>query len=220
MPKTYDKQTGAFLGTVAECMPDLPSSVMQGWVENPLFLARILKSLHPWCDKEVWRFNCALPCSKEAHFMDQIFQKERDGKITLGFWGKKLFEAVFYKVPKWDGEYSTVRLKLKELGFTENVMLCDFKKRARQFGLIECPHFVAYHYRLRYEKQPLHEHLYILTESVVLSDGELSLFGLTHLPVENAKTHQVQSRLWLDGHHGEANFLWSPDTEWVFALKE
>jgi len=33
--KTFDPQSGKFLATIASCMPDVPSEVMQDWIENP-----------------------------------------------------------------------------------------------------------------------------------------------------------------------------------------
>jgi hypothetical protein len=48
MPKTYDKQTASFLAKVAESMPDIPDTIMQGWIQNPLLLQSVLKGVHPW----------------------------------------------------------------------------------------------------------------------------------------------------------------------------
>jgi hypothetical protein len=139
----------------------------------------------------------------------------------LAHWGRKLFDAAFPETPSYDGECLTIRLKLSQLGFTKKVSLAEFKKRADQFRLVECPLFVAYHYRIRYEKQPLDEHLYILTKSVDIGGGELSLFGLSHhLRSFKKDPYHRSSLLWLDGHYGGNDILWEPDSEWVFALKQ
>lgn len=40
--KTYCAQTAKFLGCVAQAMPEMPSDIMQGWIENPKSLKKIL----------------------------------------------------------------------------------------------------------------------------------------------------------------------------------
>lgn len=222
MPKTYDKKTASFLAKVAESMPDIPDTIMQGWIQNPLLLQSVLKGLYPWQNQEIWRFRCALSTSQESRTKSSLLLN--NGKFTLAHWGRKLFDAAFPETPSYDGECLTIRLKLSRLGFTKRVSLADFKKRANQFGLVECPLFVAYHYRIRYEKQPLDERLYILTKSVDIGGGVLSLFGLTHhlraFKKAPYNSTSLSSLLWLDGHYGGDAILWEPDSEWVFALKQ
>ena len=43
--KTYDRQTGKFLGRVAENMPEMSGDVMQGWINNPKGLQKFLLGL-------------------------------------------------------------------------------------------------------------------------------------------------------------------------------
>ena len=45
--KTYDGQTARFLASVATCMPSLTSDVMQGWIDNPRGLRKVLCGLNP-----------------------------------------------------------------------------------------------------------------------------------------------------------------------------
>lgn len=42
MPKTYDQQTGKFLATIAQSMPEVSVDAMQGWIENPKGLKEAL----------------------------------------------------------------------------------------------------------------------------------------------------------------------------------
>ncbi len=215
MPETYDKQTAAFLAKVAENMPILPAAVMQGLMENPQMLKQVLAELHPWKGQIGIRFMCSRVKRHETEMLNEI-----RNNVYLAMWGRKLFDAAFPDTPTDTGRYFTVRLKLRQLGFTEPVTLRDFKKRALQFGLTECPLFVAYHYRLRYRDQPLNEMLYILTKSVDIGNGELSLFGLTCREMSaSPQSRDYERKLWLDGHYGQDDFMWNPDTEWVFALK-
>ncbi len=218
MPKTYDRHTAAFLAKVAENMPILPAAVMQGLMKNPQMLKQVLAELHPWKGQLAIRFACSRVKRHEKEMLNEI-----RNNVYLAIWGRKLFDAAFPDTPTDTGGYFTVRLKLRQLGFTERVTLRDFKKRALQFGLTECPLFVAYHYRLRYTNQPLNETLYILTKSVDIGNGELSLFGLSNrefAPHPAASTPEYKTRLWLDGHEGSDDGSWNPDSEFVFALKQ
>lgn len=42
MQKTYHHQTGKFLATIAQSMPEISADVMQGWIENPKGLKKAL----------------------------------------------------------------------------------------------------------------------------------------------------------------------------------
>ncbi|MEI7452238.1 MAG: hypothetical protein WCK37_03485 [Candidatus Falkowbacteria bacterium] len=39
---TYDAHTARFIATVATCLPEISSDVMQGWIENPKALKKVL----------------------------------------------------------------------------------------------------------------------------------------------------------------------------------
>lgn len=44
---TYHKQTAKLISVVAENMPELPDEVMQGWIENPKAVRKILSAFAP-----------------------------------------------------------------------------------------------------------------------------------------------------------------------------
>jgi len=49
--KTYDRQTAKFLAVIGENMPELSGDVMQGWIENPKSVQKVLKEA--FCPPEV-----------------------------------------------------------------------------------------------------------------------------------------------------------------------
>ena len=139
--------------------------------------------------------------------------------VYRAFWGSQIFDTAFSEVPVSTGmTVRTIRLKLRQLGYRQSVSMQAIAHRASLFGLTTCPLFVAYHYRLRYVDQPLNEDLFVFTKPVKVP-GDWSLFGLHHRQMYAAKDKSEQANiLWLDGHYGDLDFEWSPDTEWVFAL--
>lgn len=52
--KTYCAHTAKFLGCIAQAMPEMPSDIMQGWIENPKSLKKILSEA--LCPPEVGTF--------------------------------------------------------------------------------------------------------------------------------------------------------------------
>lgn len=49
--KTYDKQTAKFLAVVGENMPELSGDVMQGWIQNPKAVQKVLE--RAFCPPEI-----------------------------------------------------------------------------------------------------------------------------------------------------------------------
>src|SRR3989344_3005062 len=41
----FDRQTKTFVAAVANCLPELSEEVMQGWIENPASLHRVLEGV-------------------------------------------------------------------------------------------------------------------------------------------------------------------------------
>lgn len=50
--KTYDGQTARFIASVATCIPPLSGDVMQGWIDNPQALKKVLGGLNPSATKK------------------------------------------------------------------------------------------------------------------------------------------------------------------------
>ena len=44
---TYHPQTARFIASVATCMPPLSSEVMQGWIDNPQAIKKLLSGFNP-----------------------------------------------------------------------------------------------------------------------------------------------------------------------------
>ena len=197
----------------ANLSADFPAS-MTDYFSQPGMIRVIGGGIHLSNTDQLADFICGSPVAEAARIA------EVRSTIYSAYWGRKLFDAAFPQVPATTGKLiRTVRLTLRQLGFKRPVTLSTVVQRARQCGLAECPHFVAYHYRLRYIGQPLDETLYILTKSVDIGDGELSLFGLHHRRMYASNDYKKQENiLWMDGHDGQPNLLWSSNSEWVFAI--
>lgn len=74
-----------------------------------------------------------------------------------------------------------VKLKVRDLGFTNNPTTDELYAKAEELGLELCPAETGPHLRLKYKKvfkreQPMNEYLYTAMKQITDSDGYLSIF--------------------------------------------
>lgn len=107
-----------------------------------------------------------------------------------------------------------VRLKVKDLGFTENPTTDQLYKRAEELGLELCPPETGPHLRLKYEEvfkreQPMYEYLKIAMKQIPGREGGLGVFLVS----------RFDGGLWL-GRWAEPGGRWGLDGEFVFRLRK
>jgi len=108
-----------------------------------------------------------------------------------------------------------VRLKVRDLGFTENPTTDELYKRAEELGLELCPPETGPHLRLKYEEvfqreQPMYEYLLIAMKQITDSDGDLSVFSV----------NRNGGGFWLDISWTNPSDRWYLDDEFVFRLRK
>jgi len=136
MPKTYHKQTAAFLGKVGECMPEIPASVMQGWIQNPALLQNKLSDLQLWLPSDVIDLLTPniIACEKLLKNPENIFTHS----------GVKISQHMLANLT-YDSKKG-VLVSPATLGFTESPLYPALYKRACDFGFVACPYgFVIVH---------------------------------------------------------------------------
>ena len=69
-----------------------------------------------------------------------------------------------------------VRLKVKDLGFSNGATIDDIYAKAQEFGLELCPAEVGPHYRLSYTNQPMGEWVRIAMKQITGPDGGPNVF--------------------------------------------
>lgn len=70
--ETYHKQTAKFLSSIATCMPKLSNNVMEGWIDNPKALQKVLKeALCPPEEERILEFlgTVDIPATKKKKFV-------------------------------------------------------------------------------------------------------------------------------------------------------
>lgn len=108
-----------------------------------------------------------------------------------------------------------VRLKVRDLGFTENPTTDELYKRAEELGLELCPPEVGPHLRLKYEEvfqreQPMYEYLRIAMKQIFGSGGDLSVF----------RVRRSDDGFWLGISWTNPSNRWHLDHEFVFRLRK
>jgi hypothetical protein len=107
--KTFHKQSGKFLSVIAENMPEIPAEIMQGWIQNPKALQKVLKE-------------SLMPLEKEEDFLNDLgtysVSECNETKNLLDH--KKDFKSYFsdnYK--NWNLAQSQQALKASNLNIKE-----------------------------------------------------------------------------------------------------
>jgi hypothetical protein len=108
-----------------------------------------------------------------------------------------------------------VRLKVRDLGFTENPTTDELYKRAGELGLELCPPETGAYLRLKYEEvfkreQPMYEYLRIAMKQITVSVGALGIFRMAR----NA------GGFWLGNDWADPSSWWSLGGGFVFRLRK
>lgn len=102
-----------------------------------------------------------------------------------------------------------VRLKVKDLGFTNPPTTEKLFTKAEQLGLELCPAEIGPQYRLQYENQPTQEWVYIGMKPIDVSIGGPGLFLLKNTSVDGST---------LDLAMAGSSITWNLDREFAFRI--
>ncbi len=202
---TYDQQTAKFISVVCQSMPELSGDVMQGWIENPKGLKKLLKGL---CPSEIvlsfpaWK-TIKLGIHKSA---DEYRKAIKANGFKIGDWANDILGKSAFTVSSDEIEVELVRMTVAELGFKSGATRKNIYERALELGLKLCPNEVGPALRLQYKDQPMNEWLLIAMEPITDSDGGLSVF----------EAERRSGGLWLYGTSALPDFFWNADSQWVF----
>lgn len=205
---TYHAQTAKFIAKVAENMPELSSDVMQGWIENPKGLQKILKNVlcppEGISDFALWK---TIKLGTGLTTADDFRHALKSGGYHIGDWGNDILgRRAFTVAGDEETEVDLVVLSVAELGFKDGASRKDIYKRALKLGLELCPAEIGPQLRLQYKDQPNGEWLLIGMEPITASDGRLRVFSVEH------DAHG----LWLLGSFGGPASFWGGAGRWVF----
>jgi|GEM_PF-741913 len=145
---------------------------------------------------------------------------EQDGDYQISSYAKSMmkhkdFAASVQERLKNPETIDLVRLKVKDLGFTENPTTDELYKRAEGLGLELCPPETGPHLRLKYEEvfkreQPMYEYLRIAMKQIAGSRGDLHVFSVG----------RYDGGFWLDDRWTHPSSRWGLGGEFVFRLRK
>lgn len=203
---TYDFQTAKFIATVCQSMPDLSGDTMQGWIENPKGLQKVLKkALYPPVEITkfpIWK-TIKLGIQKSA---DEYRKAIKADGMKIGDYGNDILGKPAFNVSSDEIEVELVRITVAELGFKNGATRKEIYNKALELGRKLCPNEVGPALRLQYADQPLGEWLLVAMEPITDSRGSPDVFDVA----------RSSSGSWLDGYSGCPGDFWGADRQWVF----
>ena len=137
---TYHPQTAKFIATVCQNLPpDISGEAMQGWIQNPKSLQKILgEALCPpveTSDPKVWR-TLKLGTYKTA---DEYRGALKSAGYNVGGWANDILSKPAFICAQQETEVDLVVISVSELGFKYDGRYSDICTRAMEMGLKLCP---------------------------------------------------------------------------------
>ena len=202
------KQTAKLIARIAENLPEMPSEIQQGWIENPAALQKALYlALLPAPEYVIWKTIRIGVGSKNA---DEFCAALKAAGCRFGDWANDILGKPAFTVADQELDLDLVVMSVAELGFKNSAKRSEIYARARELGLDLCPAEVGPQLCLIYKDQPLNEWLLIAMEPITDSGGDLSVFGVA----------RDGRGLWLDGSSGHPGGVWNANDRWVFVRRK
>ena len=210
--KTYDRQTAKFIATVCQNLPEISADVMQGWIENPKTLQKVL--LNALCPPETtselkaWK---TIKLGTGLQTADDFRRALKDGGFRIGDRGNDILGKSAFTMATEETEVDLVVVSVAELGFETGAYCEGIYKRAQELELELCPPEVGPQLRLQYKDQPMGECLLIGMEPISDSDS--------HYPNVFSVEHDSGS-LWLCSSLGHSGHFRTGGDRWVFLHRD
>lgn len=203
-------QAHKFAATILQNLPEVSEDVMQGWIENPKALQKLLAGLVPTANGSVTEFKVfkTIKLGTGPTNANGFRCHIMDSKMRISDYASDILAKPQFTVASETTELDLVMVSVGELGFKNGAKLSDIYARAKEKGLQLCPAEVGPKLRLEYTDQPMGEWLFIGMEPITGSDGGLSVFCVAH----------DDSGLWLYTHCDDPGSIWHSYYRFVFAL--
>lgn len=209
--KTYDRQTAKFIAVVAENMPELSGDVMQGWIQNPKAVQKLLAGFAPSettvaAPREfaTWK-TVKIGTHKNVKDLSKALTSNN---FRIGDWAADILKRT--PLAETETEIELVLVSVADLGFKKATRRDAIYDRAKELGLGLVPAEVGPQLRLDYSDQPMDEWLLMGMEPIAGSDGYPLVF---HVVCD-------ADGQWLGAYYGRPGFEWLPAYRWVFARRK
>jgi len=203
--KTNNGQFRQFVSSVVANMPDVPANIMQGWIENPKELQKVLsEALLPPQKFEVWKI------VKIGGFRNADEVRKVLGNAGMNI--SSYADDILGKIPlaTEETEIALALVSLSDLGLGSRASRGDIYERAGELGLRKCPKEVGPQLRRQYDDQPEGEWVIVASEPIADSDGDFELFFVA----------RDGNGLWLDSDYGNSDRFWRIYDRFVFVLPQ
>ncbi|MFZ3054788.1 MAG: hypothetical protein WA091_02315 [Minisyncoccales bacterium] len=203
--KTYDKQTAKFIAILVENMPKISADTMQGWIENPVELKKILTEVFfPSQKFEIWK----IIRIGVFHNVYAIRNAIEQAGMKIGNYANDILGKI--DLAPSETNINLVVLSVADLGLKDGTKYEEICERAKEIGLELCPAEVGPCLRSQYKNQPNGE-VIIAMEPVADSDGDLKLFGVVR---------EGNDDCWLYSYYAYSDRFWNSDCRFVFVLPQ
>ena len=202
-----------FGATILQNLPDMSEDIMQGWIENPKALQKVLLGLCPPAKGFVPEFKGFIKTIKLGTGLktaDDFRKSLKDNGFRIGDYVNDILGKTAFTVATEETELDLIVVSVAELGFKDGATHEQIFARAKEHGLDLCPTEVGPQLRLQYKDQPNGEQLVVAMEPITASDGDLLLFGV----------RRNDSDLWLYNYYDYPSRLWYADYRFVFSRRK
>ena len=204
-------QTAKLIGVVAQNLPEMSDDLMQGWIENPKGLQKVLKdALCPpeaIPDFKVWK---TIKLGTGPKTAGDFRKAIKDNKMRISDWASDILGKPAFTVAAEETELDLVVVSVAELGFKNGATREQIYARAKELDLDLCPAEVGPQLRLQDKDQPNGEWLVIAMEPITASAGRLRLFSV----------ERRGSGLWLGSDDGYPGSVWDAGPRFVFSRRK
>ncbi len=213
--KTYDNQTAAFLAKLAECMPLLTATEMQGWIEKPSALKAALKSAlslpHvislPGVMSGIWKaIELGIGPNDTAGFRAALLA----AACSLSDAAKEIMNTPSFAIASSPVRLNLVAVTVADLGFVGRANYAHICSRGIDLGLRLCPAEAGPQLRLQYLNQPKGEWVYIAMEPIADSFENARGFTVAH----------TDEGLRLNSHGGIRGVRYDMDNLFAFVVPQ
>lgn len=208
--KTYDRQTAKFLAVVGENMPELSGDVMQGWIQNPKAVQKVLSNA--FCPPEVatprfkiWK---TIKLGTGLKTADDFRKALKDNGFNISDWARDILGKSAFTAATKETGVDLAKVTVAELGFKKGARRDQIYECAKELGLELCPPEVGPQLRLQYRDKSIGEWILIGMDPITDSDGDPSVFYV----------ECGVSELWLSGGWSGPGDVWDPGARWVFCF--
>ena len=207
---TFNLQTSKFLAVIGENMPEIPSALMQEWIEHPKDLQQVLwKALCPLKNVPRLEFKTWKIVKLGIHkSVKNLSRALTDSEFPIGNCAARILKKT--SLATAETEIELVNVSVRDLGFEKSATRVQIYARATEYGLNPVPPEVGPQLRLQYSDQPLGEWVLMGMKPIMDSDGSLAVFRVV----------RHDDGQWLSSGDGDPDGMWSPDSRWAFARRK